>query len=156
MIKRNKCNELNCDAFVFRKGKCSKHQPKTSIKKVRAETVEKKKSVSKKREVYFDYHIERCKFSEESFTPINNPSRFNICHILPKSTHESLGEDLRNYVYLTATEHNRFDNLLFKHAFEDIEKEFPNAWETCKSRLRLIIDDCKENTFLVRELRKIL
>lgn len=156
MIKRNKCTESNCNRFVFKKDKCDIHQPKTFIKKSRPETKARKKEVSIKRSEYFDYHISRCKFSEESLIPISNPTRSNICHILPKSTHESLGEDIRNYIYLTQEEHNRFDNLLFKHAFEKLEQEFPRSWKLVKERLLDIIDDCKENTFLLIELRKIL
>ena len=156
MIKRNKCVESNCNRFVFKKDKCNIHQPKTFIKKSRPETKARKKEISIKRSEYFDYHISKCKFSEESLTPISSPTRSNICHILPKSTHESLGEDIRNYVYLTQEEHNRFDNLLFKHDFEKLEQEFPRAWRLVKERLLDIVDDCKENTFLLIELRKIL
>lgn len=156
MIKRSVCAEDGCAQYVFKKGKCQRHQPKQSVKRSRPETVLKKKALSVKRNEYFEYHIARCKYSEESLIPITNPGRSNICHILPKSTHESLGEDKRNFVYLTQEEHNRFDNLLFRHAFETIGKEFPRAWEIVKNRLKEVLPDCKENTFLVTELRKIL
>lgn len=156
MIKRNVCEVEGCERFVFKNKKCNVHCDFKSAKKVRKSTMEFKKKLAEKRAVYFDYHISLCKFSEESLTPISSPTRSNICHILPKSTHESLGEDLRNFVYLTQEEHDRFDKLLFKHDFETLEAEFPRAWKIVLERLKPLLEDCKESTFLSRALNEIV
>lgn len=111
---------------------------------------EKKKSAKKKqsnrRNKYFDYHIERCTHCEESGEVIPYPSRLNICHIIDKGRHPSVEDNLDNYVYLTGDLHTEFDNLLFKHRFEELEKEFPNSWSVVVSRMEKLLPLVKEQT----------
>lgn len=154
MIKTKKC--IECDRPSFSKGYCKIHQPKKSIKLSRDTTKLKKEGRQEKRSVYFDYHLERCERSEESFKQILNPTRANICHLIDKGRHKSLEDNLENYIYLTFTEHERFDQLLFSHRFKDLEKEFKNSWKIACIRYKNLLPLCKETTLFTRELIKYL
>lgn len=155
MIKSSKkC--LECDRPAFSKGLCQIHHPKKSIKQSRATTKEKNTAKQEKRNSYFDYHLERCTMSEESFKQISNPTKANICHILPKGIHPSLEDNLENCIYYLFEEHERFDKLLFSLEFEKLEKEFKNSWSKVCTRLKKLLPLCKESTNLSRELEKYL
>ena len=161
MIKSKKC--LECDRPAFSKGLCQIHaKPKPlskgsgKIKSKRDTTVEKNTAKKELRDVYFEYHLERCTRSEESFRQISNPTRANICHIIPKGSHPSLQDNLENCVYYLFEEHERFDKLLFSLEFEKLEKEFKNSWDKVCIRAKNILPLCKESTNLSRELEKYL
>lgn len=162
-MKSKKCSTETCNNPVFSKGFCQIHSPKKEIKK--GSSFIKKSSGKKvdvniekqeKRSTYFDYHLERCQESEESFIQIENPTRANICHILPKSTHPSLQDNLENYIYYTFQEHERFDKLLFSLEFEKLEKEFKNSWDKVCIKLKKLLPLSKESTNLSRALEKYL
>lgn len=160
MINTKKCKFCNNPSFS--KGLCQVHSNRSSIKssnkikKSRIKTAENKKEVSQLRDVYFEYHIANCTESEESGKLINNPNRSNICHLVDKGRHPSLQDNLENCIYLTFSEHERFDKLLFSLEFEKIEKEFKNSWlNSCKRYLKLL-PLCQENTNFTRELKKYL
>lgn len=154
MIKTSKCKE--CDRNAFSKGLCQIHQPKKSIKQSRESSQNTKLEKQDKRNNYFEYHLERCVRSSESFKQIIEPTRANICHLIDKGRHESLQDNVENCIYLTWEEHTRFDELLFSHRFEDIEKEFKNSWpKTCISYKKLL-PLCEENTVFTRALEKYL
>jgi len=152
LIKTKKCKL--CDKNAFSKGFCQQHSPKKSIKNSREQTTVKKEDRSQLREVYFDYHINKCTHSEHSGKPINNPSRTNIAHIVPKGLHPSLQDNLDNFIYLLPEEHERFDKLLFSLEFDKLEKEFGNTCDIIWNRYLKIVDLCKENTKLLREIKK--
>ena len=152
MIKTSKCKL--CDRNAFSKGYCQQHSPKKPIKSAREKTTEKKIETTEIREVYFDYHLQKCTQSEHSGISINNPTRSNICHILPKSTHPSVQDLIENCVYLTFSEHERFDKLLFSLEFDKLEKEFGNTWDKILIRLNNFVNLCTDNTRLLRELIK--
>jgi len=154
MIKSKKCSE--CDRPAFNKGLCQLHQPKKGIKQNRESTKEKTSIKKEKRNSYFEYHLERCTRSEESFKQISNPTRANICHLIDKGRHPSLEDSLDNYIYLSFTEHERFDSLLFSLRFEDLEKEFKNSWSKACTRYNKLLPLCKESTNFTRELEKYL
>lgn len=155
MIKSSKkC--LECDRPAFSKGLCQIHQPKKSIKQSRATTKEKNIGKQEKRNSYFDYHLERCTRSEESLKQISNPTRANICHILPKSLHPSLEDNLKNCVYFTFEEHERFDKLLFSLEFEKLEKEFKNSWQKICIIAEELLSLSNESSNLSREFKKYL
>jgi hypothetical protein len=161
MIKSKKCSE--CDRPVFSKGLCQLHSkdksiPKGSnkIKQKRDKTAEKNTIKKEIIEVYFDYHIERCTRSEESFKQISNPTRANICHIIPKGLHPSVQDNLENCVYYLFEEHERFDKLLFSLEFEKLEKEFKNSWDKICTRAKYVLSLCQESTNLSREFKKYL
>ena len=154
MIKSKKCSE--CDKPAFSKGLCQLHQPKKGIRQNRESTQEKTAIKQEKRNSYFEYHLERCTRSEESFKQISNPTRANICHILPKGIHPSVQDSLENCIYYLFEEHERFDKLLFSLEFEKLEKEFKNSWNKVCARVKNILPLCEESTNLSRELEKYL
>jgi hypothetical protein len=154
MIKSKKCKE--CDRPVFSKGYCQIHQPKKSIKSSRESTKEKTAIKQEKRNSYFEFHLERCNRSEESFKQISNPTRANICHIFPKGLHPSVQDNLENCVWLLFEEHERFDKLLFSLEFDKLEKEFKNSWNKVCTRAKNIVPLLKESTNLSREFIKYL
>lgn len=154
MIKSKKCKD--CDRPSFSKGYCQIHQPKKNIKISRENTKIKKEEKQQLRNVYFEYHIEKCNRSEESFKKISNPTRANICHIFPKSLHPSVQDNLENCVYYLLDEHERFDKLLFSLEFNKLEKEFKNSWNKVCTRIKNIVPLLKESTNLSREIIKYI
>lgn len=160
MIKSKKC--LLCNLPAFSKGYCKKHcsfkelKQNRRIKQVREKTAEKNKEKSERRNVYFEYHLERCTHSSESLLPIPNPTKSNICHIFSKSLHRSLEDNLENCIYLTQSEHERFDKLLLSLEFEKIEIEFKNSWPNTCTIIKKLVDLCEENTVFTRAIKKYL
>jgi hypothetical protein len=157
MIQQKKkiCKNCQTEQYIFSKGRCQRcatiedSKPLkrgSTIKKQTDKNKANRKSQSAIREVYFSYHIERCKVSEHSGTTIFNPSRANICHLFDKARHPSVQGNLINCIYLTLDEHTRFDQLLYSHEFEKLEEEFPNAWASARGRMRLLLPEVKEET----------
>lgn len=160
--KKKICKSCDTPQHLFSKGRCERcakiedFKPLSKgagmakkysyIKPITEKTKQKKKEQSAIRNVYFDYHIERCTHSEESDISIPNPNRSNICHLFAKSSHKSLQAHLENYVYLTFEEHSEFDNLLFKNDFEALEKKFPNVWTISCERIKKLLPLCEEQT----------
>lgn len=154
MIKSKTCSL--CEKPAFSKGFCQSHQPKKSIKNAREKTKVQKEIKQEKRNGYFEYHLERCTRSEESHKQIANPTRANICHIIPKGLHPSVQDNLDNCVYYLFEEHERFDKLLFSLEFDKLEKEFKNSWDKVCIRAKNVLSFCQESTNLSRELEKYL
>lgn len=152
----NRCKQENCNNLVFSKGLCKYHQLKKPIKQSREKTAQKKQIQYEKRDFYFQYHLERCVRSEESFRQINNPTKANICHILPKSLHPSLEDNIKNCIYLTFEEHERLDKLLFSLEFEKLEKEFKNSWQKICTIVEELLPLSKESSNLSRNFKKYL
>ena len=119
-------------------------------------SIAKGKERSEKREEYFNYHIKRCQYSEQSHSAIAEPTRANICHLIDKGRHPSLQADLSNYIYLTFSEHQRFDQLLFSLRFEDLALEFNRAWPIACSRIATLLPLCQENTIFIRKIKEYL
>jgi len=155
---RTKCKNKESD--FYRKYLCPYHAKeeggsvKKSSKRIKTEKFNKEKSLD--RSTYFDYHLDKCNKSEESGRPISNPTRLNICHILPKSHFPSVQSNIHNCIYLDGDEHTRIDRLIFSNRWEDIEKEFPNSWKLIKERLQLFINDVTENHGMLRSLKNYL
>ena len=127
-LKKKICIVCNNEEYIFSKGRCKKCASKDyKIPKISPKKQKEKKAQSNIRDVYFSYHIEKCRKSEESGAVIYEPNRCNICHILPKRTYKSVQGHFDNYVYLTLDEHTRFDKLLDEMEFEQLKKEFPVA-----------------------------
>jgi hypothetical protein len=122
---------------------CYNRNHKTSIKQSTLKTIEKKKIQSSVRDVYFEWHIDRCKFSEESGKPINTPSRVNICHLWPKRIYKSVQSDVENCIYLTWEEHTRFDYLLDIYDFDTLAQEF-KCWEKVVERMEKLLPKIEE------------
>jgi hypothetical protein len=157
MIQQKKkiCKNCQTEQYIFSKGRCQKcatiedSKPLkrgSTIKKQTDKNKANRKSQFAIREVYFSYHIERCKVSEESGVNIHNPNRANICHLFPKSKHPSVQDSLGNVIYLTIQEHTDFDKLLFENDFEGLCKKMPNAWKIASSRMVLLLPEVKEET----------
>lgn len=163
------CGELK---LIFSKGLCEycskkgvsillgrKPISKNKSMKIARKTersISKGKERSEKREEYFNYHINRCQYSEQSHSAITEPTRANICHLIDKGRHPSLQADLSNYIYLTFSEHQRFDQLLFSLRFEDLALEFNNAWPIACSRIATLLPLCQENTIFTRKIKEYL
>jgi hypothetical protein len=139
--KKKICKECHTLDYLFSKGRCKKCAvgEYKSIKKITPKTQKIKKETSKIREEYFSYHIDRCKKSEESGVLIYEPSRSNICHILPKRIYKSVQAHLNNYVYLTLDEHTRLDRFLDEMNLEAVQKEFPKIYPILKERFNSLI-----------------
>lgn len=150
MIKRKKKDCVSCgeERYIWSKGRCKLCSQK-AYKKPK-QVSEKKKSAKEKqtnrRNKYFDYHIERCTHCEESGVSISEPNRSNILHLFAKSNHPSVEDNLDNYAYMTVKSHTKFDNLLFKHRFEELEKEFPNSWKIIIERMKKLLPVVQEQT----------
>lgn len=155
---RTKCKNEN--SKYYKKYLCPYHAKQEQGRKVktnqRNRTEQLQLEKSEKRKVYFDYHIDRCFKSEESGKIITEPSRLNICHILPKSYFPSVGEHLYNFMYLDGEEHTEIDNLIFKNKWEEVEEKFPNVWEKIVKRLRVIVPEVTENHNMLRKLKEYL
>lgn len=127
-VKKKICKLCNKEEYIFSKGRCKMCASKDyKIPKISPKKQKEKKEQSNIRDVYFTYHIEKCRKSEESGVPIYEPNRTNICHILPKRTYKSVQAHFDNYIYLTLDEHTRFDKLLDEMDFDKLKKEFPSA-----------------------------
>lgn len=105
---------------------------------------EYRKSQSAIRDVFFEYHMGLCRYSEEDDTQIFYPSRANICHLFYKRTYKSVQGNLNNFVYLTLEQHERFDKLLDCNNFEALEKEF-KCWPLVVSRMKTLLPEVTEN-----------
>lgn len=155
---RTRCK--NDKSEYYRKFLCPTHSSKEKGAKKKSEqskrTEQANKEKSERRLEYFNYHIPLVTVSEESGITIDNPSRLNVCHILPKSYFPSAEAILDNYMYLTGDEHTRIDILIFANRWEDIEKEFPKTWQLILLRLKKVIPLVKENHILLRNLKDYL
>lgn len=155
---RTKCKNKKSD--YYRKMLCPYHSSiegeKKPKSKKRKRTEEENKVKSERRTEYFDYHIPLIHMSEESGIAIPNPSRMNVCHILPKTNFPSVDSLVENCVYLTGDEHTRIDNLIFSNRWEDVEKEFPNAWKLILERLNVVIPLVTENHSMLRNLKEYI
>ncbi len=169
MIQKKKiCNVCGECKPIFSKGRCSTCTPKKpltrsplkqkaySIPKQTEKNKTHRKSQSAIRNVYFDYHINLCEYSEESGKRIYNPTRANICHLFDKARHPSLQGNIDNYVYLTMEEHSEFDILLYKHEFVKLELKFPNSWLKACERIKTLLSLCEEQTKFKLKLEEYL
>jgi hypothetical protein len=147
MIQRKKkiCKICNQEEYLFSKGRCKMCASKDyTIPKISVKQKKEKKIQTDIRDIYFSYHIEKCKKSEESGKPIYEPNRSNICHILPKRIYKSVQGHFDNYIYLTLEEHSRFDKLLDEMDFDTLKKEFPSAIILLYLRFKKLIPFVKE------------
>lgn len=160
MIKRKKKICVSCgeEKYIFSRGRCQMCASKSYKKPKRVSEKQKsaKKTQSNRRNKYFDYHIEHCTHCEESGEVIPYPSRINCCHLFPKNNHPSVEDNLDNCIYLKAELHDEFDNLLFKHRFEEITEKFKNSSEIIWRRFKKVLSLTKEQTRFKIELEKYL
>ena len=155
------CKGCGLEKRIWSKGLCQMCASKT-YKPLKSKGTIKVKFKPKKNkdrlDTFFEIKIDQLRRfgkSEESGKLIPLPTRGNICHILDKSRHSSVGDHPDNYVFLTWDEHARFDQLLFAHEFAKIEKEFPNSWGIILKRLESVIPSCVEKTKLLEALETL-
>jgi len=162
-LKKNKefCSKCGQERLVWKRIKgqpycqfCS--SPMKALKKTTPKIQAKNKERRVKLNIYFDYHIEQCLRSEESGQVIPYPSKVNICHIFPKRVYHSVENNLDNFVYLTAEEHNQFDHLLDLYKFEELEKNFKNSWSKICTRAKKLLPLIIENKKLKIEFELYL
>lgn len=156
--KKKICVECGNEAYIFSKKRCKScaMQSYSKPKQISVKQKVKKKKQSAERDVYFQYHIDRCTHSEDTGKPIYGPTRANICHILDKGRHKSLQANLDNYIYLTMDEHTTLDNHLFKLEFDRIAEKLPNAWEIICDRVKKLLPLCQEKTKLYFKFKEYL
>lgn len=153
--KKKVCKNCHTEQYIFSKGRCQKCATIEDSKPLKRGSIIKKqtdknktyrKSQSAIRDIYFDFHIQNCKRSEQSGSPIYSPTRANCCHLFDKARHPSVQGNLKNFVYLTLDEHTRFDQLLYSHEFEKLSTEFQNAWDIAAERMISILSEVEEET----------
>lgn len=156
------CIECGVKVPIRSKGKCNscrfkERQQEGSLPKqtYSIKPISEKRKKQKKEEkdclgAYFDFHLlslMKNPKSEESGIIIDEPTTANICHLLPKRKtggFPSVQCHTDNVVYLTLSEHNRFDKLLDERDYETLEKEFPNSWKKVCERLKKLLTMCTE------------
>lgn len=125
---------------ILSKGKCNYHR---SLELRREKEVKEKAKTNL--DAFYDEMVryyKRVPFSEESGNLIENISRTNIAHILPKGKFADIATDPQNVVLLTWQEHHDFDKYILENDFERLEKEFPML----SGRLKIIIPKLLERT----------
>ena len=156
MIARKKkiCVECGTLQYIFSGGKCQRCSTKGSTLKSKGTIKSKAKPKTEVKMKLDEYFVEKLiqlnktRRSEESGHTIAYPTRGNICHILDKARHPSVGNHSDNYVFLTWDEHGKFDQYIFNHEFDKLKKEFPNIWPIMLKRLETILPNCTEKTKL--------
>lgn len=164
MIARKKkiCVECETLQYIFSKGKCQKCSSKGKTLNSGGIIKSKPKQKSPMKTKLDEYFVEKLiqlnktRKSEESGNVIPYPTRGNICHILDKARHPSVGNHLDNYVFLTWQEHAKFDQYIFNHEFDKLKKEFPNIWPVILKRLETILPACTEKTKLYTAFYSLL
>lgn len=161
--KEKICSSCGLFKKLFSKGRCksctqredSKPLKRTEIKKKpysipkqSQKSREAKKEQSKIRTLFFDYMIN--KFNEnpicsETGLFINNVTRWNVCHILPKRFYKSVECKEDNVILLCIDKHTEFDKYLDTLDFKSLEKNFPNSWPKVCKQIKKLLPLCKES-----------
>lgn len=97
--------------------------------------------------------LEKLEDSRISYTgkPIHFPTVCNVCHILPKRFYKSVATEEQNIIFLSDSEHTRFDHLLDCLEFDKLEQEFPGVWKIALDRIKTMM---KENK--IKECGKLM
>ena len=156
------CKECGTKVKIRSKGLCPscRHKQRQNegslpVKKFSIKPISYKRQKQKKEEkgclgAYFEFHLlnlMKNPRSEESGIIIDEPTSANVCHLLPKRKtggFPSVQCNVDNVVYLTLSEHNRFDKLLDERDYETLEKEFPNSWGKVCERFKKLLTMCTE------------
>lgn len=150
---------------IWKDGKCKVcASPTRRIKgnstlKSRSVLKGKRRGKSKEQRDFYRKLTEELMFSAvsiESGKPIYSPSSVNMAHILPKETFPSVATNEDNIVIFTWEEHTRFDELLNRHEFEQLEIEFPNSWGQICELIRKLLPEVTEQNSLKIKLEKYL
>lgn len=156
--KGYECKKCGRVVAIRSKGLC----PSCRSKELQKETGVKKKELHKK--VYrkktnpelsgfFRLMVEKLQEIGVSMTglPIHSPTVCNVCHILPKRWYKSVATEEDNILFLTESEHTRFDSLLDRMDFGGLEKEFNSIW---RFAVRMVLK--MENKGLIKERGRLI
>ncbi len=83
-------------------------------------------------------------YSAESGDLIAPVRAVNLAHIFPKESFPSVATNVKNIVFYTWEEHTRFDELLNRHEFDKLEREFPNSWPMVCSLIKELLPKVEE------------
>ena len=161
MAKKYPCKQCGVEVIIRSKGLC----PLCRKKEVGEKPRKAIKSLSPKRKTssfenkiimgeYFSHHLNLCRQSENSGVFISEPTRVNICHLLPKRIYKSVKDNIDNCIYLTQDEHTRFDYLLDTLNLDKIHQEMPVAYKILFERLEKILPLVQEKGKLLFKLEE--
>jgi hypothetical protein len=133
---RKKCNENDCNNFVWSKGKCKDHTPKTSMKSsgglkksssiikwapLAIKSFDKAVKTSMRYELFYELWAKRGNKSEVSGTKLyGEPSSAYFHHIIPKGKYPEGDLDENNIIILTMDEHDQVEKDMF--IFDEVNK----------------------------------
>lgn len=155
MAKKYKCERCGKEVLIRSKGLCqycrSKELPPKEKKRITSSY--KKKVVNPDLSGFFRLMLEKLEDSRISYTgkPIHFPTVCNVCHILPKRFYKSVATEEQNIIFLSDSEHTRFDHLLDCLEFDKLEQEFPGVWKIALDRIKTMM---KENK--IKECGKLM
>lgn len=155
MLKQKICVICGLLKYIFSRGRCKECAMKTYAQPKKQEIKQKVKTPKFTKEKpdksdlnkYFDDKLSLLishPYSEESGKFISNPSRFNVCHLFPKSLFPSVRSHKINYVFLTTDEHTDFDRHMFNQDFEAIVQLLPNSHKLIFDRMNRLVPFIKE------------
>jgi hypothetical protein len=155
--KIRQCVECGRDSKIWSKGRCySCSRP--GYKKLTPKFRKAGKEAGGYKDFYASEIIkyEKHPFSVETGDFISNVGVVNIAHIFPKETYKSVSKNPDNIILLTWREHTKFDELLGKHRFEELESVFENSWSKICVTVVKLLPLLKEQGALSREFKKYL
>lgn len=164
------CNIKGCNwrGAILSKGMCPYHYAQMYNKdKADKHTVPTKKINDKLQKTlsmneFFRRHIKILKgrpYSDFKDTPIRNPSRTNVCHILPKREQggfPSVAEDDDNIFYLTWQQHHNMDKWIDERDFEKFKAEMPELYEMFINRIKVLLAKVDERPKLYFDLKRLI
>ena len=131
-----KCERCGREVAIRSKGLCpacrAKERPTGERKPFLHKTISnKKKTKDPELSGFFRLMLDELNERKMSETgrSIPFPTVCNVCHILPKRTYKSVAKERKNIIFLTDTEHTRFDYLLDILNFDLLESEFGHVWK---------------------------
>lgn len=131
-----KCERCGREVAIRSKGLCpvcrAKERPTGERKPFLHKTISsKKKTKDPELSGFFRLMLEELneKRMSETGRSIPMPTVCNVCHILPKRTYKSVAKERKNIIFLTDTEHTRFDHLMDTLDFDRLEQEFGHVWK---------------------------
>lgn len=154
------CNVKGCSwkGAMLSKGMCPYHYSLMYSEQRKKNKLNTKSSSDE----FFDKHIKILKtrpYSDYKMTPINRPSRVNICHILPKretNGFPSMGEVDDNILYLTWQQHHNFDKWLDNREYDKLKKEMPEIYDILLERLPKLLEEAEERNKFYFDLKKLI
>lgn len=161
--KKKICKNCGNEEFIFSRKRCKRCATIEDTKPLnRAPIVQKKYTIPKQTQKNKKYRISQSAIRNEFFENmiekfnqnpvcsetglfINNLSRWNICHILPKRTYKSVQCEEDNVILFCVDKHTEFDKYLDTFDFKSLEEKFPKSWLKVCKQVKNLLSLCKEN-----------